>query len=184
MRILSAAIVAGLTIGSWSSALAEPCGPHITVDFMESSPDFIDIVNRSAPGWSLVSLKIDLGGSRGQLFFDTDAAGDGVSMYQPFAGHSGRDGAVRLERLAGPNDGGQIVTLEFAGFDAGRDFSFEIDLDDRLANSMLGQTHVDASELAGARIEAGLRGPTGSLVTNAASFDENNRATVGGGGCV
>lgn len=184
MRILFAIFIAGLAAGASSSASAEPCGPHITVDFMESSPDFVDIANRSAPGWSLVSLRIDLGGSRGQLFFDTDAAGDGVSMHQPFAGHAGQGDAVRLERLSGPDDGGQVMILEFAGFDAGHDFSFEIDLDDRLANSMLGQTHVDGSELAGARITADLRGPTGSQVTNTASFDTNNRATVGGGGCV
>lgn len=184
IAILGVLIIVGFAEGQQSAAHAEPCGPHITVDFMESSPDFIDIANRSAPGWALVSLTIDLGGSRGRLFFDTDAAGEGVSMYQPFAGDAGRAGAVHLERLVGPSDGGQVVTLEFSRFDPGRDFSFEIDIDDRLENSMLGQTHVDGSELAGARIAATMRGPTGSITSNASQFRDDNHATIGGGGCV
>ena len=181
MRIVAIAALVGLVLSAAAPARAEPCGPHVIVVFHESSPDFVDIQNRSSQGWSLVALTIDLAGSLGRLIFDTDAAGEGVSMYQPFAG--GR-GEVRLEQLSGPRDGGEKVTLEFSGFHSGRNFSFSIDLDDRLTNSMYGQTHVDGSELAGARITVRLRAPTGSLVINGATFGTDNHATVGGGGCV
>ena len=181
MRNWTIAALLGLVLTASAPVRAEPCGPHVIVVFYESSPDFIDIQNRSSEGWSLVALTIDLAGSLGRLIFDTDASGDGVSMYQPFAGAGGK---VRLDQLSGPRDGGEKVTLEFSGFDSGRNFSFSIDLDDRLNASMSGQTYIDDGELAGARITVRLRAPTGALVINGGTFGTDNHATVGGGGCV
>jgi len=52
------------------------------------------------------------------------------------------------------DDGSDAVTLTFSDFLPGRSFDFIVDVDDRLADSDLGQAYVTGREIEGAQVNA------------------------------
>ncbi len=182
MRAWFVCLIVSISIAGPARAQSHACGPRVSVTYHDSYPDLFLIRNLSATGWSLVSVAIDLGGSVGDLIFDTDEGGEGAGSPEPFSGVAGT--AVRLMGVSPLHDGGRAVALRFGDFAAGRQFTFLVDVDDRLAESPLGQAHVVGSEMAGSRITADLEGPVGQSVELEAPFADNAVADTGAGGCV
>lgn len=179
-RSLVIVAISALICSSPASAQTA-CGPRIKIDYYEDASDYFVIENLSASGWTVLEVTIDLKGSLGDLIFDTVAGGAGVSGFEPF---QGLDGRVRLTGVSGGEDGGQVISLSFAGFAAGEKSSFSIDLDDRLVQSLNGRSLVAGREISGARARARLLAPTGEIVPITAQFDEIATADSGVGGCV
>lgn len=182
MRALLVCLIALSPSAASAAAGSQACGPRVTVTYHDSAPDLFVIRNLSAVGWTLVEATIDLAGSRGDLIFDTDQGGQGAGSPEPFSGVAGAP--VRLTGASPLHDGGRAVALCFEGFAAGSQYTFLVDVDDRLTNSVFGQAHVDGSEMAGSRATARLIGPTGRTVELKAVFAENAVADTGAGGCV
>ncbi|MDD9877992.1 MAG: hypothetical protein OXR84_11185 [Magnetovibrio sp.] len=176
-RILALAMAAALT----APAAARACGPEIDIRFFEASDgDVFIIANKSRETWLLVTLEIDLVGSKGRLVFDTEDGGAGFSMHAPFAAASGDVGLVAAPDVA---DGAERVGLSFTQFAPGRDFTFVIDLDDRLESSDFGQAVVSGPEIDGAKARAQLITPDGAQTPARGRFGPDGRAVLRGGLC-
>ena len=156
------------------------CGPRIWVEYTDDDPDYFIVKNRSAEGWSLVMVAIDLAPSSGNLVFDTDEGGPGVGGASPFS--PGSISAVRLIGTIPAQDGGRTIGLHFANFTEGRNYTFHVDLD--AIPSGAGRTWVLPADMTGARVLATFKGPSGQTDKVDAIFDERAEADSGAGGCV
>ena len=144
------------------------CGLDLRVRFVESAPrDRFTLENRSTPQWSVTSASLKLAPSAGRLIFDTEAGGTGVEAIADFREERS---TAKLRRVSKLRDGGEEVTLDFSSFEAGEDFTFSIDVDDRLKQSELGQIRVRGGEIDGARVEFVLRAPGGVITAASAAF--------------
>ena len=159
---------------------ATGCGPRLIVEYTDDDPDYFIIKNRSAQGWALTRLAIDLAGTPGDLVFDPDDGGPGVGGAAAFYSYS--DAPVRLTGTLPAQDGGRTIALQFEGFSAGLDYTFHIDLDALQGGD--GRTWVLPSDMAGARVVATFAGPSGQNNRVDALFDERAEADSGAGGCV
>lgn len=176
------AIAAVFGIAVLAAAPAHACGPVVEVRFAEGSGgDRFEALNKSAGGWRLLKLTVDLAGSAGDLVFDTDRGGDGVQAYRDFAVIGGD---AEMSRLVAPGDGGRFLAVEFLAFPPGASFRFTVDVDDRLPGSRFGQASIDPGEFAGAGAAALLLGPDGRRHALNGRFDGNDRALLGEMGCV
>ena len=137
--------VCGLAV----SQPARACGPEVVIRFIDSGPDLFIIENNSLEAWTLLSLEFRAEHSAGRVVFDTDFGGAGASEPQQFETVDGEVGLMQAPVVA---DGAEELTLHFANFAPGRKFVFSIDLDDRLANSAMGQAYVTGDEIAGAEV--------------------------------
>ncbi|MEL6792118.1 MAG: hypothetical protein AAFU55_04660 [Pseudomonadota bacterium] len=123
----------------------------ITVDFLESAPkDRFSIRNVDACETGPVRIDIDLAGSAGRLIFDTTASGAGVEVFQPFQLVAG---AEKVASVTPVGDGDEAVSFQLSSLAPGEIVAFTVDVDDRLADSSLGQIRVDGSEIAGAIVK-------------------------------
>ena len=178
-----ARVTAGLAAAvlAWPPA-ANACGPAVEVNYAEAAPiDIFTVTNRSLEaGWVLVGLTIDLEGSRGNLLFDTAADGPGHNAAQAFRSFS--DPAMLIAPPDVP-DGATSMTLGFQGLARGQTYSFGIDMDDRLAASISGNTIVDGLEVEGARAVGLLASPEGKTVEGRGTFDDTGRAVLNTGLC-
>lgn len=158
----------------------QPCGPRVLIEYTDDDPDYFIIKNRSAKGWSLAMLAIELSPSAGNLVFDTDEGGPGVG------GASGFDpdvtGPVKLVGTVPAQDGGRTMALHFAEFTEGRDYTFHVDLDALPGSG--GRTWVLPQDVKGARALATFEGPSGQKDKVDAFFDDKAEADSGAGGCV
>ncbi len=129
-------------------APASAAGPDIKILFTEGAPkDSFTITNSSSCDVRIADLTIDLVGSAGNLIFDTDPGGQGLSVYQPFELVAGGE---KVSAVTEVTDGGRSVSFSFTGLEPGEYAMFTIDVDDRLADGPMGQTMVAGSEIAGA----------------------------------
>ncbi|MEP2640456.1 aggregation factor core [Roseobacter sp.] len=158
------AAIAGATFLLAAQAHAE-CSQALTVRFVESAPrDRFEIIH-TATGVFVTGMMIDLRGSSGGLIFDTQDGGAGVEVFQPFAPDAGIDAA----QIA---DGADQLSLRLHNLSEGQRTGFSIDVDDRQAQSDLGQIRVTGGEVAGARVVFDLA--DGAQLE--AQFDADNRA--------
>lgn len=156
-RTALVAIAAVLSAGLTSPAAASD--PDIKVVFIESAPkDSFTITNSARCDVRIGELTIDLVGSAGNLIFDTDPGGLGLSVYQPFELVAGGD---KVSAVTDVTDGGRSVTFTFTGLEPGEYAMFTIDVDDRLADGPMGQTMVAGSEIDGAAVRMRLVTPGG-----------------------
>lgn len=156
------------------------CGPRVLVEYTDDDPDYFIIKNRSASGWSLEVISFDLAPSSGNVVFDSESGGPGVGGAAAFVPDDTTD--IRLVGVAPAEDGGRTLSLKFDNFTDGRDYIFYIDLDS--APSGNGHTWVLPGDMAGVRILASFRSPTGLKDQADAIFDGNAEADTGVGGCV
>lgn len=190
MRAACSMVLAALLASAAPAAAQEPpaadetpaCGPRITLTYEEAVPDFFTIKNLSPAGWVLEALTIDLTSSAGQAIFDTEAGGPGVNGAEQFNQY--HRGPVRLTAVTPVADGDRALALAFEGFVAQERFVFFIDLDDTAPNSPLGQALLTFGEIAGSKVTARLRGPTGDATQIEAVFGDRGIADSGAGGCV
>lgn len=162
ITLLTAGVLAVFVTG----AQAE-CMRALTVKFVESAPrDRFDIIH-TATGVLVTGVSIDLEDSQGALIFDTAEGGSGTQVFQPFEPGEGMQGVEVV-------DGAQRLDIRLADLSAGQRTGFTIDVDDRRAQSDLGQIRVTGGELSGARVLFSLA--DGSELE--AVFDADNRAKV------
>ncbi len=143
---------------------------NVEVTFIESAPkDSFIIKNIGSCTLNQTTIDINLSSSQGQLIFDTTDTGAGVEVYQPFEITQGKNTLVKNNQPE-VKDGDQKISLKFNALEAGEVFSFTIDVDDNLSNSIRGNTQVVGSEMEGA-----------TLIVNSslsAQFSRNNIAVV------
>lgn len=157
-------------------ATAQNCGPQVSVSFAESSPkDLIEIRNDSAPGWRLTEIAILLTGSRGELLFDTEAGGPGLSVYQPLeiATPGAQVKAAKVE------DGARALTLSFdidKAMVPGERLVITIDVDDTVQLADLGPTMISGNEIEGASVIAEIIDRNGHKTMLNAVFDRKGVA--------
>jgi len=165
---------------------ASVCGTLLRAAFVESAPrDRFEFANGSSAGWRVAALTLDLEGSAGRLVFDTAEGGVGVEVFQPFRAE---EGPVRLRDARVPGDGEERLALEFdesgsGAFVSGETFVFSIDVDDRLADSELGQIRVSGSEIEGGRLSVELVHDDGMAESLAGRLDERAVAELVGTPC-
>ncbi len=161
-KILCAGVIALLA----GQAHAD-CMRALTVKFVEGAPrDRFEIIH-TATGVFLTDIRIDLASSSGGLIFDTEPGGAGVEVFQPFTAGEGIDAA----EIA---DGADQINMRLDALSSGQRTGFTIDVDDRNAQSDLGQIRVTGSEIAGARVIFTLA--DGDQLE--AEFDAESRAKV------
>jgi len=160
---------------------AEACGPRVEVRFVDDAGgDWFQIENTSQEPWSIRTLTIVLRGSSGHLVFDTAAGGEGASMHTPFEVIGGEGVGYLGATLV--DDGSDAVTLTFSDFLPGRSFDFIVDVDDRLADSDLGQAYVTGREIEGAQVNADMVTANGRRARVRGEFRVDGDATLGDGG--
>jgi len=170
MRIVLWAM--SLATGLPVHANAETCNVNIHARFIEGAPrDRFIIENKSKAGMEIASLELNLQPSTGRLIFDTESGGSGVEVFQLYRGETS-DAA--LAKAPNVRDGDDRLDLAFATFSAGQKYQFSIDIDDRLANSDLGQIRVSGGEMQGAELIAATK--DGSAYRGV--FDASNRASL------
>ena len=154
--------------------------PNHHTRFADGAPvDRFEITNLSTSVWSIQSVDIILAGSRGQLYFDPTAQGEGLSVSQPFRSAGGN---AALETVSPLRDGGRSIALKFSAFAPGADYLFTTDVDDRMPSGA--QTMVSGDEVSGAGIAVTFISNEGQ-VTKTGVFDATGVAkTEGGSGCV
>lgn len=183
---LAAALLAGAPSGfaqqppQDKNTEAPGCGPRVWIEYTDDDPDYFIIKNRSAKGWALVTLAIDLKPSAGNLIFDTDEGGPGIGGASPFYPDAGS--RVRLVGTIPAQDGGRTIGLQFEDFLQDRDFTFYVDLD--AIPSEGGRIWVLPADVKGTRVLATFKGPSGQHDRIDAIFDERAEADSGAGGCV
>ena len=175
-------VATALAIATLAPGAAHACGPNVEISFTETAPkDIFDIRNKSDDGWNLVSLAFDLSPSRGGLIFDTDVGGPGENVAQPFELAGGN---AQLTTMPAVSDGDAAMLMFFAGFAPGQSFVFTIDLDDRLAQSDMGQTMISGAEIEGAKARGLMRHTDGRELTAEGTFDRDSEARLSAGPCV
>ena len=156
------------------------CGPRVWIEYTDDDPDYFIVKNRSARGWSLEMIAFDLSQSAGRLVFDPDTGGAGVGGASEFMPDS--NSSIRLIGTVPAQDGGRTLSLQFENFAESRDYTFYIDLDATPSDG--GRTWVLPADMAGTRVLAAFRGPTGQTDRVDAMFNANAEADSGAGGCV
>ena len=171
-------------VGAFLGSHAPPawaCGPSITIAFHESSDgDIFIIKNNSEEAWFLASLEITLTGSVGRLVFDTQDGGPGFSMHAPFVPADNEVGLIAAPEI---RDGAEEIWLQITKFIPGRDFTFLIDVDDRLETSDYGCAVVSGAEFEGARAKAALAKTSGEKSSAHGQFDNTAKVVLRGGTC-
>ena len=94
-----------------------------------------------------MTLRIDLGKSRGRLIFDVTGEGAGVEVFQPFEIARGRHLAAAKPLV---RDGDDQLSLQLRRLQPADVIAFTIDVDDTLKDSTLGQMRIARSEIEGA----------------------------------
>ncbi len=159
------------------AAPAIACGPEVTIQFSESSPDRIHIKFVRGPKLRLTSLRINLSGSAAGAIFDDHG---GLEMQGPQPGPSG----VAIRSIKYRTQGQETVTLTFDGFDEQRTFDFLSDLDDSGSTGDRDQNHLVEGELTGAAAHATLLSENGRHIQIEGRFDKLGRARLGERACV
>ena len=160
---------------------AAACGPEVVVQFIDAGPDMFIIDNKSSEAWTLLSLEFRSANSVGRVVFDTDFGGQGSSEPYQFEAVEGDVGLMKEPVVA---DGAEALDLHFSNFTAGRQFIFTIDLDDRLADSVMGQAHVTGEEIAGAEVSGLFTHPRIGKGTAKGVFGTDGKAHLRGATCV
>ena len=154
------------------SVLALPAQADIAVRFIEGAPkDRFQIINLSPCDTGPIDMVIDLSSSPAGLYFDTTATGAGVEVFQPFEIVEGAD-YVDGVRPISDGDTQAIITLSSLPGEAV--VAFTTDLDDRMENSVSGQTRIGGSEIVGAALRIQAAGGTETMAT----FDTRGQATA------
>jgi hypothetical protein len=160
---------------------ARACGPEVVIRFIDSDPDLFIIENKSLEDWTLLSLEFRAGNSMGKVVFDTDFGGAGASAPQQFEHVEGEVGLMGTPVVA---DGAEELSLHFINFSAGRQFTFSIDLDDRIPMSDMGQAYVTGEEIAGAEVTGLFSHPKIGEGKAQGTFGTDGRAHLRGAACV
>lgn len=71
-----------------------PAMAQIEVQFTEGSPADVFTMTNTGCELGKTNVVLDLSGSAGGLFFDTEPGGDGVDVFQPFETTSGKVASV------------------------------------------------------------------------------------------
>jgi len=152
-------------------ALFQTANASLIVDFVESAPkDRFIVKNAGACVLSNLNLEIDLTQSNGRLIFDTADSGAGVEVFQPFEAIS-KNIALTSSHIV--NDGDSQLSVRIETLEVGESVGFTIDVDDRLANSELGNIRVAGSEIQNGQVKIRIDG----LDSTAIVFNKNSRAT-------
>ena len=162
------------------------CGFHLEGRFVESAPrDSFVFSNQSNELWNIISIRIDMNESAGNLLFDTLDGGDGVEVYQPFEVSSryGASGEAKLSFIPTLADGDQDITLNFSQFPPESKFSFTIDVDDQLTESELGQIRVSGGEISGSVLSVTLDVPEAENVTLEGVYSSQSIVSISSSDC-
>ncbi|MCH2165408.1 MAG: aggregation factor core [Marinovum sp.] len=164
-----ALIVTALTVSTAQADLA--------VRFIEGAPkDQFRIMNLSECPTGPIKVTIDLAGSAAGLIFDTTAAGAGVEVFQPL---QLADGSEYVRELPTIIDGDTAMTLSLLSIPGDGTVSVTVDVDDTMAQSVLGQIRVAGSEIFGAEVT--LRAENYDGITM--PFSTRGRMTLPTAGC-
>jgi len=169
--------IAGFLSTAENVAANTTCSASAEARFIESAPrDRFEISNKSRQGVQIASIDIDLKGSKGNLIFDTIEGGEGVEVFQPYRTANGKELLVLEPKVA---DGAEQIALVFKQFGPDKGFSFSIDVDDRLANSELGNIRVSGSEMQGAKMTIKFQ-QGAEMRSETITFDASNKAVLKG----
>jgi hypothetical protein len=176
------ALVASVTANAFPATVAatENCAPLVQISFLEGAPVDRFIIKNSSEEFEISAMEINLASSRGRLIFDTINGGAGVEVFQPYKTVAG---SARLAQAVSVSDGSENVGVRFESFPAGADYTFSIDVDDRLTASELGQIRVSGSEMEGAQASFDLVGKKGVAKRVTTSFGKDNEANVRNTAC-
>lgn len=133
--------------------VATSTSADIRVSYVDSSPDWITIENRSGCDLGPFELTIDLGRSPAGLIFDTSAEGAGFAGFAPLEIVTGGEQVLGLSAVT---DGDSRLRLDMDFLGGGGSVTLAVDVDDTSAASVLGRTIVAGSEIAGAEATARL----------------------------
>ena len=174
MRWFALAIaLSGLALLPHTTARA--CGPEVTIDFREDSPDRFHITFTRGPTLELKSLTISLAGSAAGAIFD-DYSGLASQLPSP--------SGVSITAVTYATPPEMTVTVTFRDFLEKRSVDFWSDLDDDARALDPDQNHLAPGELQGASARALLRHPSGRTIEIDGLFDRENRARLGERACV
>ena len=168
-------------IGLVLAPAARACGPEVVIRFIDSAPDIFIIENKSQEPWTLLTLEFRTKTSAGHVVFDTDFGGAGASEPQQFEPVEGEVGLMSAPVVA---DGAEELSLSFANFERGREFTFSIDLDDRLPMSDMGQAYVTGEEIQGTTVLGLLTHPQIGEAKARGTFGADGKAHLRGATCV
>ncbi len=159
-----------LQLASWagSSAANDACAEALEATFREGAPRDRFVFENVGQS-DIARITIDMDGSRGRLYFDTSASGDGVEVFQPFRVEASD---ASLTAMPEPDDGDTQIVLDFKRFPAGASFTFSIDVDDRLTDSSLGQIRVAGAEIDGAQLDIMFRSADGESTSHSTVFQQ------------
>jgi len=148
-----------------SCTLAQACGPRVSVQFIEDSPDKFQIRIRQGPNLSLSEFTIDLKGSAAGALFDNY---DGLTMQGPQPNANG----VSIQSVTYRTKGPDTAVVTFQNFMPKRAATFRSDLDDRGLAADIDENHLYDGELEGATATALL------IPNNAKTPAESKRAPI------
>ena len=142
------------------------CAVNMSVRFVKGAPvDRFVITNESKVAIAQAEVLFDLRPSVGKLIFDTQSGGSGVEVFQPF---QSEDTTLDVA------DGAEGLRMPLNGLAGEASTSFNIDVDDRLIASELGQIRVSGSEMQGAVVTVVV-----GTDSYGAVFDGKNKAVFG-----
>ncbi|MGI9524040.1 MAG: hypothetical protein ACR2PG_20595 [Hyphomicrobiaceae bacterium] len=171
MRLWVVAISSLMCIALAQSAAA--CGPQVRIVFAEASPDYFRFEFVSGPGLTIQLIELDLNSSDGLAYVDT---GYGAAELR-------NDGDVKLKSVEGLTEGDRHGQLTFSGFVEGKNFTYLVDLDDRIGRDT-DTDHLTFGEIQGGKASARLSAPDGRLQYIDGVFDETGVAILAPRACV
>lgn len=125
-----------------------PAAADVLVSFEDRAPtDRITVVNDAECALGPFTLLLDLEPAPTGLFFDVALGGAGVGVVQPLRIVEGADAVLEPPIVL---DGDRLLGVTLRGLAPGGQVVFTVDVDDRAAAGVLGQTRVAGSEMAGA----------------------------------
>ena len=138
-------LTAAATVWAFGATVAMADTTSVTVTFRESAPkDSFEVRNTGNCRPIPMTLRIDLGKSRGRLIFDVTGKGAGVEVFQPFEIARGRQLAAAMPLV---RDGDDQLSLQLRRLQPADVIAFTIDVDDTLKDSTLGQMLIARSEI-------------------------------------
>ena len=136
---------------------AAPATAELRVSYVDSSPDWITVLNTSGCDLGPFELTIDLGASPAGLIFDVSGAGAGFAGYAPLAVVDGGDQVLSVTAVT---DGDSRLVLELDFLAGNGTVRVAIDVDDTSPASELGPTIISPAEITGATAHVSRGGAT------------------------
>jgi hypothetical protein len=159
---------AGIVCGG---AMAQACGPVLTLTYVEASPDVFEIKLAPDADGVLTDVSVDLSSSVGGAYVDY--------FYGPVTRNDPT--VATLGAVDGFGSGSNGGKLRFASFRPGQRFMLRVDLDERVSSG--NPNWLEGGEIAGTAVSATLQAPDGSRLPMTGKFEPDGTATLGARAC-